>query len=126
MFDDDPIEVADDRPGYRDRWSASPADDDLLFGDDEPDSTRADIDWLDVGDPVDAAEVADGPDAVPWWVTHGERIEAATLSNRKRERGNRLLGLGAGYPKPFTWNKTADEILDRLASYLQRIPGAGH
>ena len=29
-------------------------------------------------------------------------------------------------PKPFTWAKTADEILDRLASYLQRIPGAGH
>jgi transposase len=29
-------------------------------------------------------------------------------------------------PKPFTWTKTADEILDRLASYLQRIPGAGH
>jgi transposase len=29
-------------------------------------------------------------------------------------------------PKPFTWTKTADEILDRLASYLQRIPGVGH
>jgi transposase len=29
-------------------------------------------------------------------------------------------------PKPFTWTKTADEILDRLASYLQRIPGAGY
>ncbi|WP_433520296.1 IS630 family transposase [Nocardia pseudovaccinii] len=29
-------------------------------------------------------------------------------------------------PKPFTWTKTADEILDRLASYLHRIPGAGH
>jgi transposase len=29
-------------------------------------------------------------------------------------------------PKPFTWTKNADEILDRLASYLQRIPGAGH
>jgi transposase len=29
-------------------------------------------------------------------------------------------------PKPFTWTKTADEILDRLASYLDRIPGAGH
>jgi transposase len=29
-------------------------------------------------------------------------------------------------PKPFTWTKTADQILDRLASYLQRIPGAGH
>jgi len=29
-------------------------------------------------------------------------------------------------PKPFTWTKTADEILERLASYLQRIPDAGH
>jgi hypothetical protein len=29
-------------------------------------------------------------------------------------------------PKPFTWTKTADEILDRLASYVQRTPGAGH
>jgi transposase len=29
-------------------------------------------------------------------------------------------------PTPFTWTKTADEILERLASYLQRIPGAGH
>ena len=29
-------------------------------------------------------------------------------------------------PQPFAWTKTADEILDRLASYCQRIPGAGH
>ncbi|MFJ6677379.1 IS630 family transposase [Actinosynnema sp. NPDC091369] len=29
-------------------------------------------------------------------------------------------------PKPFVWTKDADEILDRLASYLDRIPGAGH
>jgi transposase len=29
-------------------------------------------------------------------------------------------------PKPFTWTKTANEILERLASYLDRIPGAGH
>ena len=29
-------------------------------------------------------------------------------------------------PKPFTWTKTADEILERLALYIQRIPGAGH
>jgi transposase len=29
-------------------------------------------------------------------------------------------------PKPFVWTKTADEILERLASYLQRIPDAGH
>jgi transposase len=29
-------------------------------------------------------------------------------------------------PRPFTWTRTADEILERLASYLERIPGAGH
>jgi transposase len=29
-------------------------------------------------------------------------------------------------PRPFTWTKTADEILERLARYLQRIPDAGH
>ncbi len=29
-------------------------------------------------------------------------------------------------PKPFTWHKTADDILDTLAAYLQRIPDSGH
>ena len=29
-------------------------------------------------------------------------------------------------PRPFTWNKTAGEILDSLAKYLARISGAGH
>jgi len=29
-------------------------------------------------------------------------------------------------PKPFTWRKTAEEILDSLARYLQRISGAPH
>src|SRR3954447_14515014 len=29
-------------------------------------------------------------------------------------------------PKPFAWTKSADEILERLAAYLDRIPGAGH
>ncbi|WP_218002690.1 IS630 family transposase [Nocardia brevicatena] len=29
-------------------------------------------------------------------------------------------------PQPFAWTKTADEILERLTSYLQRIPGARH
>jgi transposase len=28
-------------------------------------------------------------------------------------------------PRPFAWTKTADEILERLAAYLDRIPGAG-
>jgi transposase len=29
-------------------------------------------------------------------------------------------------PRPFTWNKTADQILESLARYLARISGAGH
>jgi len=29
-------------------------------------------------------------------------------------------------PRPFTWNKTADEILDSLAKYLARISGGEH
>jgi len=29
-------------------------------------------------------------------------------------------------PRPFTWTKTAEEILESLAQYLQRISGAGH
>jgi hypothetical protein len=29
-------------------------------------------------------------------------------------------------PRPFTWTKSAGEILERLAAYLDRIPGAGH
>jgi transposase len=29
-------------------------------------------------------------------------------------------------PKPYTWHKTADEILDNLANYCQRINDSGH
>jgi transposase len=29
-------------------------------------------------------------------------------------------------PKPFVWHKTADEILDNLAAYCQRISDSGH
>lgn len=29
-------------------------------------------------------------------------------------------------PKPFIWTKTAEEILESIARYLQRINGAGH
>ncbi|MEU3779712.1 hypothetical protein [Streptomyces sp900129855] len=29
-------------------------------------------------------------------------------------------------PKPFIWTKTAEEILDSLARFCQRISGAGH
>jgi hypothetical protein len=29
-------------------------------------------------------------------------------------------------PRPFSWHKTADEILDSPAKYLARISGAGY
>ncbi len=29
-------------------------------------------------------------------------------------------------PRPFVWRKTADEIFETMASYLQRIPQMGH
>ena len=29
-------------------------------------------------------------------------------------------------PRPFTWTKTAEEILDSLARYIARISDAGH
>jgi hypothetical protein len=29
-------------------------------------------------------------------------------------------------PRPFTWTKTADEILDSLAKYISRISGAAY
>ena len=29
-------------------------------------------------------------------------------------------------PRPYTWHKTADQILDTLAAYIQRIPDSGH
>jgi hypothetical protein len=29
-------------------------------------------------------------------------------------------------PKPYVWTKTADEILERLTGYLNKIPGSDH
>ena len=29
-------------------------------------------------------------------------------------------------PRPFTWRKTADQIFDTMASYMQQIPHSGH
>ena len=29
-------------------------------------------------------------------------------------------------PRPFTWTKTADEILDSLAKYIAKISGAAY
>ena len=29
-------------------------------------------------------------------------------------------------PRPFTWRKSADDIFETMAAYLQRIPNSGH
>ena len=29
------------------------------------------------------------------------------------------------HPRPFIWHKTADQIFDNLAEYLNRIPDSG-
>ena len=39
---------------------------------------------------------------------------------------NRWIANWNDNPKPFVWHKTADEILDTLSGYLQRISEAGH
>ena len=62
----------------------------------------------------------------------------AELTNRKlRRSAHRSVAeleadLAAGIqawnddPKPFVWTKTAQEILDSLAGYLQRVNDSGH
>jgi hypothetical protein len=62
-------------------------------------------------------------------------VIAATLEETRRTRrtghGPRWPGAAAcrswnGDPRPFVWKKTAEEILDSLARYLQRISGGEH
>jgi transposase len=62
----------------------------------------------------------------------------AELTNRKLRRSahrsvaeleadiNAWIAAWNDDPKPFVWTKTADEILDTLASYLQRTNDSGH
>jgi transposase len=71
------------------------------------------------------------------WINQVERW-FALLTDKKLRRGTHRsiyalekdirdwIAAWNDNPKPFTWTKTADEILERLASYLQRIPDAGH
>jgi len=62
----------------------------------------------------------------------------AELTNRKLRRSahrsvteleadiNAWIAAWNDDPRPFVWTKTADEILDNLAGYLQRINNSGH
>ncbi|MGC4878203.1 hypothetical protein ACLQ26_18345 [Micromonospora sp. DT43] len=68
-------------------------DDDLLFADEDPY-----IEPLD-GEPVDSEPFSEPEfDEVPWWVTHGERIDATARANRRNTREKfGWDGLPAGY-----------------------------
>ncbi|MCX5338528.1 IS630 family transposase [Streptomyces atratus] len=71
------------------------------------------------------------------WLNRVERW-FAELTNKQIRRGvhrsvqalekdirNRIAAWNTD-PRPYVWTKTADEILERLASYLNRIPDSGH
>jgi hypothetical protein len=38
----------------------------------------------------------------------------------------RYLALTNDAPKPFVWTKTADELLESVASFCRRTSGSGH
>jgi hypothetical protein len=62
----------------------------------------------------------------------------AELTRRRLQRGthrsvadltadiNAWLDTWNDNPHPFVWTKTADQILDTIRSYLQRINDSGH
>ncbi|MEU4337959.1 hypothetical protein AB0F59_25450 [Micromonospora lupini] len=72
-------------------------DDDKLFLDEDPYIDLVDSESVD-SEPVDKAEIDDYLDSVPWWVIHGERIDATARGNHRntRERFG-WDGLPAGY-----------------------------
>lgn len=71
------------------------------------------------------------------WINLVERW-FANLTQKQLRRGThrstrqleaairRYLDVTNDNPKPFVWTKTADEILDKLASYCERISDSGH
>jgi hypothetical protein len=73
----------------------------------------------------------------PWSVTD-EQVAALvtkTLESRPKNAthwSTRSMAAEMGIstwntdPRPYVWTKTADEILERLATYLNRTPDSGH
>ncbi len=62
---------------------------------------------------------------------HGIRSSSPMKSHRSWNGGrdDRIRTCIAGCnddPKPYVWHKTADEIVDSLASYCQRINDSAH
>ena len=73
-------------------------DDYLPPSDDELTRLHYDADRSEVSEPLTADEFVSY--GAPWWVVHGEEIDATALSNRKRRReSNRSRGLPAGYER---------------------------
>jgi transposase len=60
-------------------------------------------------------------------ITRKQIRRGSHRSTRELERAIReYLRLTNEHPKPFVWTKTADEILNSLARFCQRISGTGH
>ena len=71
------------------------------------------------------------------WLNLVERWSAELTSRKPRRSAHRsVTELETGIrkwinewnkdPRPFVWTKTADEILQTLAAYCERIIGSGH
>jgi transposase len=56
------------------------------------------------------------------WLRRGTHRSVAELERAIREWVQR----GNADPRPFVWHKTADQILDTLAAYCQRISNSEH
>jgi len=52
------------------------------------------------------------------WIRHGTHRSVTELKDSIQHWNEN--------PKPSVWHKAADQILDTLAAYIQRIPDSGH
>jgi hypothetical protein len=58
--------------------------------------------------------------------TNGCAAEPTARPNSSIRRSVHGPTPGTTNPRPFIWHKTADEILDSLATYCKRISDSGH
>jgi hypothetical protein len=105
-------------PGHRQRLDPPDAGDPTLAGCPSPLPCAPHADLQLVVEPGGALVFgADDQVAAAWLAPQRCGARAVDSSvGRDVERGSR----------PFVWHKTADEILESLAAYCQRIPGTGH
>jgi hypothetical protein len=61
-----------------------------------------------------------------WFAELTNRTLRPPLRDRTRSRRPRLDQRTEQEPPAFVWTKTADQILDTLAAYCQRITDSGH